>query len=512
LSGSQLATRTALTDDAGLFVLTALPEGRYTLTVSKAGFVTLAFGQRRPLQAGTPIQLAAGQEIKGVDFRLPRGSVITGRVLDENAEPMPGTSVNVLAYQYAQGTRQLVPVRSALTDDRGEYRVWGLNPGDYYVSANAQNFNAPPGPPGFQGNLTGGRGGRGGSNSAGEDPMQQSYAPTYFPGVASIADARLVTVGLSAEIGEISFNVLLVRTSRITGHVANADGTPGSGVNVALTADFGAGGRGVQAGTYGGRAQADGRFTIANVPPGRYTLRARGNGRAPAFARAPLVVSGGDVTDVMVTLQPAASISGTITLQNTQSPSPPDVSQFRITAQGEEPSPAGPAGSARVDRTGIFTLDGIEPGAQVLRAQAPRGWLLKSVAVDGRETIDAPFEMKPGQKLTGVNVVFTDRIAEIDGTLTDAQGAPATEYTVLAFPDDVSLWRPQSRQIMTSRPDQNGRFQLRGLPAGSYFVAVIDPAVQGEWFDPTFLDEQRLRAERVVLAEGDIKQQDFSVK
>ena len=65
-----------LTDDSGVFDLTELPAGRYTLTVSKSGFVALSYGQRRPLQAGTPLQLADGQQLKGVEFRLPRGGVI----------------------------------------------------------------------------------------------------------------------------------------------------------------------------------------------------------------------------------------------------------------------------------------------------------------------------------------------------------------------------------------------------------------------------------------------------
>src|SRR5436190_772673 len=78
--------RGLLTDDSGVFDLTELPAGRYTLTVSKSGFVALSYGQRRPLQAGTPLQLADGQQLKGVDFRLPRGGVIAGRILDEEGE------------------------------------------------------------------------------------------------------------------------------------------------------------------------------------------------------------------------------------------------------------------------------------------------------------------------------------------------------------------------------------------------------------------------------------------
>src|SRR5947207_1955013 len=83
-----------------VFVLTELPAGRYTLTVSKSGFVSLSYGQRRPLQAGTPLQLADGEQLKGIQFQLPRGGVIAGRVLDEDGEPMAGAMVRVMRYQY----------------------------------------------------------------------------------------------------------------------------------------------------------------------------------------------------------------------------------------------------------------------------------------------------------------------------------------------------------------------------------------------------------------------------
>src|SRR5207237_4887285 len=105
-----------LTDDAGLFQLVELPAGRYTLSVSKSGFVSLAYGQRRPLQAGTPLQLAEGQEIKDIDFRLPRGRVIAGHVYDETGDPMPGVLVRVLRYQYQQGDKRLAAAGTAQTD------------------------------------------------------------------------------------------------------------------------------------------------------------------------------------------------------------------------------------------------------------------------------------------------------------------------------------------------------------------------------------------------------------
>ncbi|MBI4486934.1 MAG: carboxypeptidase regulatory-like domain-containing protein, partial [Acidobacteria bacterium] len=127
--------RGALTDDTGAFDLAELPAGRYMVTVSKAGFVSLSYGQRRPLQAGTPLQLADGQQLKNVDFQLPRGSVIAGHVSDQDGDPMPGATVRVMRYQYMQGDRRLTPAGTGQTDDRGQYRIWGLMPGDYYVTA-----------------------------------------------------------------------------------------------------------------------------------------------------------------------------------------------------------------------------------------------------------------------------------------------------------------------------------------------------------------------------------------
>jgi len=559
--------RAALTDESGLFDFTDLPAGRYTVTASKAGYVTISYGQRRPLQAGTPLQLAEGQQVRNLDLRLPRGSAITGHVLDENGDPLPGTTVRVLMYRYAQGNRQLVPAGTAQTDDRGEYRVWGLNPGDYYISAVMRNFNlnfpgrggpgglgAPPPPP-----LTPpGAGGRQGPGGAGfdpaaldaalsarglpglatlagdvlgqDDPSQMAYAPTYYPGVGSPAEARPVTVGLSAEVLGIDFNVMLVRTGRVSGQVTNADGSAVSNGTINLTPDAGMMARGaVLGGGYGSRIQ-DGSFAIPNVPPGRYILRATGNGgrgrggrgrgfafggdtpvnEVPQFAVQPISVNG-DIDNVMVTLSPGATLSGNITVQATQSAVLPDVTQFRINAPSADPLAAAPQMQARVAPDGSFTLEGIQAGLVWIRAQTPRGWTLKSVVVSGRDVIDTPLEVRSSQGISGVSLVFTDKLTEVNGTVSDQTAAPMPEFTVLAFPADATLWRPQSRQIMTTRPDQNGTYQLRGLPPGDYFIAAIDPELPGEWFEPTFLDEQRRGATRFSLVEGDVKTHDLRV-
>jgi hypothetical protein len=496
--------RGALTDDNGAFVFEAVPEGRYTLTVSKAGFISLSYGQRRPLQAGTPLQLADGQELKGIEFRLPRGGVIAGHIYDDAGDPLPGANVRIMRYQYAQGNRELVSAGTSQTDDRGYYRVWGLNPGQYYVSAVTRNFNArgpdgrgaPPAP--SPGNVQ-------------RAPEQVGYAATFYPGVPSVAEARPVTVGVGGEAAEIDFNLLLVRTSRISGHVTGPDGTATTAGNVSLIPEVSQGGRG---GTnLGGRIEWDGAFTIANVPPGRYTLRARADDTVvPHYAVQPLTVSELDVPDLIVVLSPGGSIGGTVTFQNSRSTRVPDLTQLRITAPAADSANTGSNPTARVDREGRFTIEGVAAGPHWIRAQGPlRGWMLKSVVVDGRDVIDTPVEVRSGGQLAGATLVFTDTLSEVNGTVSDNRGTPFTEYTVLAFSADPALWRAQTRHIMTARPDQNGRYQLRGLPPGDYFLATVDPAEQGEWFEPSFLEAHRAGATALSLSEGATRTHDFTV-
>ena len=520
------AGRGMITDDSGVFDLTELPAGRYTLTVSKTGFVALSYGQRRPLQAGTPLQLLDGQQLKGIQFQLPRGSVISGHVLDEDGDALPGVNVRVMRYQYLQGERRLTPAGNGQTDDKGQYRVWGLLPGDYYVNAIARGggpgggqFGGGPGGPAFGGGAAGGRGDRGGGPggrggaAAGGPEDQTNYAPTYYPGVPSVNEAKPVTVGLGQEVNEISFSMQLVRVSRLSGVVSNPDGSPVTSGNINLMADTGGGGRGNQIGmNFGGRISWDGSFSVSNVAPGRYILRARGDdSETPQFAAVPISVDGSDMESVAIVLSPGATISGTVTFLPGSSAAP-DYSQFRITAPSTDQSEVGPQSNARVDKTGAFTIDGVSAGSHLIRpSNGSRAWILKSVTVGGRDTTDTPFALRSGETLANVNIVFTDKQSEISGRLATENGTPVSEYTVLAFPTDSSLWRAQARQISTARPDQTGKYRIRGLPPGDYYLTTVDPSEQGEWFEPAYLDEHRMGAVRIVLSEGDVKTKDFTI-
>jgi Carboxypeptidase regulatory-like domain len=381
------------------------------------------------------------------------------------------------------------------------------------------------GGPGGPAGRAGGPGGRGAAMAAlaggnvpqffaggGDDQEQMNYAPTYYPGVTAVEQARPITLGVSQEALDISFNMQLVRTSRLSGHVTNPDGTASTAGNVNLMPD--GSGRGGQIGqNYGGRIQWDGAFSIANVPPGRYILRARsGDSETPQFAMQPITLDGSDIDGLAVMLSAGATLTGTVVFNAGQSPVP-DATQVRITAPSTDQSAFGPQPNARVDKDGRFTLSGVAAGTHLVRSNGNlRGWTLKSVTVAGRDVTDTPIDVRTGQTLSNVTIVFTDKINEISGTITTTTGVPMPDYTVLAFPTDQLLWRPQARQIATTRPDQTGKYRLRGLPPGEYYVTTVDPAEQGEWFEPAYLDEHRAGASRLTLGDGDVKTQDFKVK
>ena len=531
VAGGGRGGRSTTTDDQGRYQVTDLPAGTYTISGSKAGFVDGVFGQRRPLQPGTPVTLADAQTANNIDLRLMRGGVITGRLGDEDGEPLPRALVTVQRYQYLRGERQLTPAGADQTDDRGQYRVFGLPPGDYYVSASATGLGELIGR-GLQQlaagvALGGGRGGRGGPGGAfggfgGPDQSEATgYAPTYYPGVVSTAEAGKVVLGPGQEIGGVDFQIQLVALATVSGIVAGAQDL----ANVTLVPQQSAGGFGGQ--NFNGRVLADGTFTIANVPPGHYTAIARTGGRSgdPRTAMQAVVVTGQNLDGVTLVLQPGVTLSGNITVESSGTAAPADYSVFRLDVPEVNPVPGGPpgggggrggpfGGAGGVQKNGSFAIDNLQPGQHYIRvtgggAQGGGAWTLKSVMLGGTEIADAPFELKPGQNVDNVTVVLTDRSTDLSGTVRDALNAGAGGVTVIAFSTDPQYWRAQSRRISTSRSGDTGAYRIRGLPAGDYYLIAVDDVDQGEWFDPAYLDSVKDKGTHVTLQEGDTKTLDL---
>lgn len=497
--------RAITTDSDGHFVVPNLPAGRYTLTASKSGFIGLAYGARRPGRAGQPYQLRDGEQARGINIFLPRGSVVTGHVFDEDGEPLVGAQVRVMRFAYAQGERRLTPAGSGTTDDRGEFRIYGLQPGTYYVAAMVNQ------PMAFSGSVTvvNGRAVMDALNigESGAQQVSTGFAPTYYPGVTAMQDALPVTVGLQAEAGNVDFVLQLVPTARVSGIVTGPDGAPAAGGSVTMSPEDDAA-MGRLFSNYSSGVRPDGSFVIMNVPPGRYVAFARGMGRRGGdalFAVQPVAVAGSDVSSVNLMLTTGLTVSGTVTAEAGAS-TPSALTRVRVSLVSLSSLPIPTPAPSGVLLDGSFSITPVVPGSYLVRTSGlPQGFSLKGAYYGGRDVADLPLEVRPGQNAEGLSLVISDLVTDLSGTVSDSRDQPALDYTVVAFSSDASNWRPQSRYIQVGRPDANGQFRIRGLPPGEYLVVAVDDVESGEWFDPAFLTAQRRNAVSIDLGDGDAK-------
>lgn len=496
-SGETRTTRVTITDAEGRFEVRDLPAGRYTVTASKGGYVTLQYGQRRPGESGNQLELGEREMLDRVIVPLPRGSVIAGRIADEFGEPVTGATVIALQYRYLGGARRLVPGTGssrARTDDQGAYRLYGLMPGEYYVSATLRE-------------------GEGAANASLEDEEPSGYAPTYYPGVPSLAEAQRVRVGVGEELAGVSFNLLLTRLARVSGRVVDSRGEPAVRAAVVLVPAETGRGSGLPGGG-GARVQPDGTFQIAGVAPGRYLLLVRPaggpGGTGGEFARLTLAVTGGDVHDLFIATAPGAVVRGVVTTDLGQ-PLPLEGRGISVSALGVDPSLGIGGTQARVAADGTFELRGLSE-ERLIRVSAPPGWYLKSVTVDGVDVTDTPVDLAPGAVATGVRVVLTETTTEVSGLVLDDRGQPALDAAVVVFAADESRWTFQSRHIQAARPDQEGRYRIRGLPAhDDYRIVAVRGLEDGQAGDPDFLRAVVRDAARLALRDGEAKTVDVRV-
>ena len=484
LSGPELsgAPRTISTDSNGRYEIGELPAGRFRITVNRSGYLTLQYGQRRPLEQGAVLQVAAGQTVDDVDFALPRMSVIAGRVTDEVGEPIAGVTVLAMRSRYLNGKRQLVPSGNGIvqTDDTGLFRILGLAPGTYYVSASTRETwtENPDGAARVMG-----------------------YAPTYYPGTTTIAEAARVTLGLGAE-GAADFSLVTGRAATISGTALDSRGRPFP--TVALREEI----RGDGFARFGGAktapVAADGSFNIHEVTPGEYKLVASSKDpEHPEVAIVPITVDSVDLTDVTLTGSEGGSITGRVI---TDTGVVPEIPRLLVNLGDPvigQPDPAllgvyRNPGFSPVDADGAFSIKGIF-GRSPVRVTLPDDWMVKSIVHNGLNITDTPIDLNNGDVMSDVEVTITDQVTTVSGQTTDEKGRPVSDATIVIFADNAEKWAFASRAVRAVRPDQQGRYQVKGLPAGDYLAIALDYIEDGLWNDPDFLESLRRDAQKLEL-------------
>jgi hypothetical protein len=171
----------------------------------------------------------------------------------------------------------------------------------------------------------------------------------------------------------------------------------------------------------------------------------------------------------------------------------------------------GPPGPSRVNDDFTFDLKS-RPGKFVIRLMSMTpGWALKAVRVNGADVTDDGFDIRPNEEISGIEIEMTNHQSDFSGVVTNTRGEPVKDYSLVVFAQDRERWNPGSRYLRTSRPDQDGRFKVTGLPAGRYYAVALDYVEPGEASDPEFLDRVSAKAEKFSLNEGEVKTFDLKI-
>ena len=484
--------RMATTDGEGRYEIRELPAGRFSISAIKAGYVTQQYGQRRPFEPGTPVSLADGESVERIDFALQSGSVITVRVTDDLNEPLAGAQIQVQRFQFGtDGQRRLTgasggPGFMNVTDDRGEYRAYGLSPGEYVVSATIRNIGGAPGNP---------------------DDNTDGFAPTYYPGTVSVTDAQPISVG-AAEERSVQFALVSARLSRISGTVMNSEGVPAAGAQVMLTTRQGNGG----SSSGGGRVAADGTFSISGIAPGEHSIDVRPQTRpgqtGGEFASVPVTVSGSDITGLRIVTGKGASVRGRVVFEGTSPRNTPGASApLRVMAVPADPTSrrlfgGDPRSNGVVDENGNFEL-AMATGSVFFVVTTPQSWVTKSITIDGNDITDEPFDSTGKQSVSGLVIRLTDKLTQVSGRVSDGRGQLVRDYVVVIQPAEAKEPLVAGRLTRTARPDTNGRFDTRGLRPGRYIATAIEGIEQGRQFSPEFREQLRRGAREFSVREGE---------
>lgn len=479
--GSQSYGRT---DADGRFTFPDLPPGSYQVNVTADRYVGLEFGQRAQNEPGRRIELGDGMQFDKADVALARTSAVEGRLMDEFGEPVPGVTVQIARVVVAAGKRRLAPISGGAiatrpSDDLGQFRVFNLPPGDYYVLALSGPFAGADDPSGF--------------------------APTYYPGTRVATQARAIHLDSGSEVRDLSFVLATSPMAAISGSIVDASAQPVPGANLMLFQTTGGDVRALIMARM--TADADGSFLFRNVAPGSYVIQAFGRPQGGGnLARAPFGSLALDVPDDgrsdLVVQIGGATARGHISFEGSAAPPRPGVVAVYPPSADFITAPVGGGPPQTVTRDDwTFEVNNMS-GRRYIRVNvgAP-GWVLKRVTLNGRDITDEPVDFRKGD-IDGLEVTLTNTAATVTGTVTDG-AAPATGYGVLVFSDDQAKWTFPSRFIAAGGPNQQGVFRVTGLPPGSYRVIALPANEVADAQEPETLARLIPLSAGVVVGEGE---------
>ncbi len=477
----------ATTDADGHFRIEGILAGRYRAFVERVGLVEIGKQNRR--SAGTAISFEPGKDVSDLLLHMLPAAVIVGRVLDEDGDPMPRTDVSVLRYGYTLGRRRLETAASGTTNDLGEYRVPDLLPGSYLVAVNPtpdfSNLAAVPA-----------------AKPDSASKQETAYVPTYYPGTTDRSQAALLELHAGDET-PVNFNLAPSATFHVRGSLATSTRTGTGAVLMLRPKDFNAEFTAAQ-------VDKEGKFEIAHVPPGSYTLiTVTGNADAPQIAQQPLEVTNGDINNLRIVPLAGSRVRGQVHVAGNPGVDLSSLLVFlrsgdrdRVSSfMGGEDLAVNPT-LARVKRDGSFEMKDVPAGTYSLlvegNAKMPDSYL-KSASLGGTDVTDTGLSVGGGGTYS-LDLVMSAGAGKLDGSVTDPDDHPVADAVVVAVPEGTH--RDRLELYEKGVTDQHGRFSLTGLTPGDYSLFAFESVEEGSYYDASFLKLYESHGEKVHLEEN----------
>jgi hypothetical protein len=457
------------------------------LKVSRDGYVKQEFGQKKPTDPGAVFALKPGQKMSDLIFKLGRAGVITGHVFNADGEPMPNVMLNAIRQVYRDGKREFQSSAFDRSNDLGEYRIFGLAPGRYYVSAEELTWNHVVGDREF--------------NPIEKDAGEKAYAKIYFPASLDLGKASTVTVKEGEEIPAVDILMKEVVAYQIRGKVTNLLSKTRGAQNVQISVlrrDSGAGWSEVGSTSV---KRVDGTFEIPAVAPGEYSLLAFSYDDGKAHStQEDLTVGNADVEGLTVIIGPGVNIPGRVAWEGK-----PSLEKAGLLTVGA--APPGPVyvwgDSAEVDTNNQFTLRDVPEGEfRLTVAGISKDCYVKEARFGDALLSDMSFRVVKGSA-GPLEITVSSLGARVEGTVTNEESLPVAGVWVVAVPEEAK--RKQHYLFKSIATDQYGHFDLRGLAPGKYNLFSWDGVEQGEWEDTDFLKDSDEKGVTVDLKGSDTK-------
>ena len=489
LLGPENASALAVSDQSGRFFFGNLPPGRYRLTASRESYGRLSYGAHTPTQPGQIVTLVAGEAKQGLDFALPPLSAIAGTVLDESGDPMMRARVSLLRTSYPRGKPRLTPVRNAMTNDHGEYRMFDVPAGRYFLAA-TQDFPGLGLAPLF---IANGR----------SQQQQERYPVEYYPNALDASSAAPVILEPGKELHGYDFRLSPQPAVRIKGHVVGPmDRLSNPEVTLAVATADPLGPGNFQRGF--GAGPPDYAFEVPDIPPGSYLVMASLSGRDKETGhpvefglRQRLEVGSTGDDDLTLTLQPSVDISGSVRVEGEGAA---EYKNLRVILSSGDEVMTHQSYRTQASADGTFTFKDVVPGIWDINVNPiPDGGYIKSMRLGEQDVLTEEMDIGPDSKGL-LNIVVSTQGATIEGDIDNGGQPEDSRPIVLLAPD--GRFHDVLSFYNVAVADEKGHFSMKALTPGAYRLFAFEDMEPNAYFDPDFLKPFNAQGTPVKLSEG----------